>query len=124
MEILVIDDNELMQHVLCRFITTLGHTAVSATTLAEARDRAVAQPFELLLVDMRLPDAEGSETLAELRLLPGYREVTAIAISGDSQPPEREIERAGFAGYLSKPIEFAELQACIDRVAGLRAAER
>jgi CheY-like chemotaxis protein len=115
MDILVIDDNELMQHVLCRFIKKIGHTAESVATLAEAHQRAAAHPFEMLLVDMRLPDAEGPEALEELRQIPGYASVTAIAISGDSQPPEHEIAQAGFAGYLTKPIEFTELQACIKR---------
>ncbi len=117
MDILVIDDNELMQHVLCRFIRVMGHSAEPVATLSEARQLAANRLFNLLLVDMRLPDADGPDALRELRMLRGYNDVTAIAISGDSQPNLHEIDQAGFTSYLTKPIEFAELRSWIEYAA-------
>lgn len=117
MDILVIDDNELMQHVLCRFIRVMGHSAEAVATLTEAHQLAASRHFSLLLIDMRLPDADGPDALRELRTLTGYIDVMAIAISGDSRPNLREIEQAGFTSYLTKPIEFTELRTWIERAA-------
>jgi CheY-like chemotaxis protein len=114
MDILLVDDNLLMQQVISRFLTGLGHTVACADASDTAHALAAGHPFELLMIDMRLPDADGAEVLVELRALPGYRGTPAIAISGFGEEYARQARVAGFDAYLSKPIEFDALQRAIE----------
>src|SRR5690242_7488859 len=113
MDILLVDDNLLMQQVISRFLTGLGHTVTCADVASDAHALAAEHPFELLMIDMRLPDADGAEALAQLRALPGYGGTPAIAISGYGEEYARQARGAGFDAYLSKPIEFDALQGAI-----------
>src|SRR5215213_8580002 len=115
MDILLVDDNLLMQQVISRLLASLGHTVEVADSATDALALAARRPFGLLLIDMRLPDYDGPELLGMLRRLPGYQQTPAIAISGFGPEHARQASSAGFASYLSKPIEFDTLRATIER---------
>jgi CheY-like chemotaxis protein len=122
-DILLVDDNPLMQQLLVRFLSDLGYTVAMAgradEAIALARDCAPA----LLLLDMRLPDLDGPDALSALRKVPGCAATPAIAMSGldeSSIPPSM---LAGFATYLSKPIDLDLLEATIAQYVGGRNAQ-
>jgi two-component system CheB/CheR fusion protein len=118
MDILLVDDNLLMQQVISRFLTGLGHTVSCAEAASDAHALATDRPFELLMIDLRLPDADGAEALEQLRTLPGYGATPAIAISGYGEEYARQARAAGFDLFLSKPIEFDALQGAIEAFSG------
>jgi CheY-like chemotaxis protein len=113
MDILLVDDNLLMQQVISRFLHSFGHTVATAEDAEDALTLAAGRVFELLVIDLRLPDMDGDEVLERLRALPGYRSVPAIAISGDGDGYGRRARAAGFDAYMGKPIDFAALEALV-----------
>ena len=118
MDILLVDDNLLMQQVITRFLAGLGHVVTCAETADDARAHTANRSFEFLMIDLRLPDADGAEVLAQIRALPGYNGVPAIAISGYGEEHARQARADGFDTYLSKPIEFDALQNAIEALSG------
>jgi|GEM_PF-812415 Response regulator containing CheY-like receiver, AAA-type ATPase, and DNA-binding domains len=124
MKVLVIDDNELMQQVLSHFLAMMGHESTPALSLKSALQLSSQQSFDSYLIDMYLPDAEGPEVLEALRKLPGNSNPLAIAISGDTFIPQSVLKRAGFLSYLTKPIQFSEFQAHMNRISQLLATPK
>jgi len=78
----------------------------------------------VILMDLNLPGMSGFEVLAQLRRDPDTAHIPAIALTANAMP--RDIERglsAGFARYLTKPIDIEQLNAAIDGVLSQRAPE-
>ncbi len=78
----------------------------------------------VILMDLNLPGMSGFEVLAQLRRDPDTAHIPAIALTANAMP--RDIERglsAGFARYLTKPIDIEQLNAAIDGVLAQRAPE-
>jgi signal transduction histidine kinase/ActR/RegA family two-component response regulator len=78
----------------------------------------------VILMDLNLPGMSGFEVLAQLRRDPDTAHIPAIALTANAMP--RDIERglsAGFARYLTKPIDIEQLNAAIDGVLTQRAPE-
>ena len=92
------------------------HAAVAADGRSGIERRA-AQPPDLVLVDMQLPDMDGHELLRRLRArqLP----CTLVALSANAMPDAVAHARAaGFDDYWTKPIDVAQFLAGLDRLAG------
>ncbi len=109
MQILLVEDNPLMEQVLCHFLNSQGYDVVVANDGQMALNLADEQHFHLLLLDLLLPDADGTELLDNLRDLPGYERCPAIAMSGLGEEERSRSEEAGFNDYLSKPIDLDNL---------------
>jgi signal transduction histidine kinase/CheY-like chemotaxis protein len=78
-----------------------------------ARDR---RP-RLILLDLHLPDIDGSEVLARLKADPVLREIPVVVLSADATPGQQErLTAGGASGYLTKPIDIEELLTLIDRI--------
>ena len=82
-----------------------------------AVETAGARPFDLILMDMRMPEMDG---VAATRVIRGGEGPNAIAyicaLSADAMPEhQREAQDAGMDAYLSKPISPAELMQLIER---------
>ena len=73
---------------------------------------ARAQAFDLLLLDLRLPDCHGSELLQQLRRLPGLAEVPAVAVTAEDT---RDLD-AGFSEIWHKPMDMQATLLRLDRL--------
>ena len=124
LSILVAEDNDVSRLLVGRFLAEQGHTVTEARTGLEAVTLYERGTFDLILMDIQMPDMDGFEATAEIR----EREqatgdhipiiaLTAHAIKGDR---ERCLE-AGMDEYLSKPIQPGELGAAIRGVSLLLA---
>lgn len=77
---------------------------------------AHSQRLDLILLDINLPDIDGYEVLRRLRAEPETRDMPVIAISANAMPDDLAKGRAaGFADYLTKPVEIATLLATLDK---------
>ncbi len=110
--ILYIEDNHANQ-MLVRLILERrpGVRLVTADTGAGGLQEAWQERPALILLDISLPDMNGYAVLAALRSHPDTKEVPVVAISGDLP---KTPSTAGFARYLSKPIEIAPLFQALD----------
>lgn len=112
MEILLIDDNELIQQVMARYLGSLGYNVSIAATAAEAVTMARRSAPALLIIDMHLPDKDGPDVLDDLRQLPGCAQVPAIGISGLTEA-DAPAAASLFSEYLTKPVDLDVLEVTV-----------
>lgn len=112
--ILVAEDNVSNQKLIGILLEKMGHRVVLAQDGQEAIQAAGGQRFDLILMDMQMPNVNGYDATRQLRkqgCTTPIIAVTANAMVGDA---EKCLE-AGCDGYLSKPIERSKLSAIIEQ---------
>ena len=117
LRLLVVEDHADMRNSLRVLFRMLGCTAHFSETLAAARAAVQAEPFDVLLSDINLPDGDGWDLLREL-IASGHRPPTAIAMSGfGSDKDVIQSRAAGFEVHLVKPFSPEELHGILERAA-------
>lgn len=106
MAILLVDDEPRLRQTIARSLTAHGHRVDQAGTYREAVDAAVRGAYDLLLLDVNLPDATGWDVLRDLRAR--GREVPAVVVSAVPPSAARVKEFAPF-GVLHKPFPMDAL---------------
>jgi class 3 adenylate cyclase/CheY-like chemotaxis protein len=110
--ILVVDDNASTRDVFERRLTQKGHRVVTAPNGASALDLATAQEFDLVLLDLILPEMSGFEVLRRLKSAEQTSDIPVIVISAlDELDSVVRCIEAGAEDYLSKPVNPVLLQA-------------
>jgi adenylate cyclase len=118
--ILVADDSASSREVLGRFLEAQGHEVVFATTGKEALDCIQASDFDVMLLDLVMPELNGFEVLKALRRMRKLRHTFVIIISGLDATTNaiRGIE-LGAVDFLARPIDLrllrARVNACLER---------
>ena len=108
---LVVEDQEDSLLPLCRLLKLDGHHVESVTTAREARYLTDAERYDLLLIDLGLPDISGLDLMRQLKQQYNLR---AIAVSGHSDINEAELADAGFVRMLSKPLGYDTVKTAIE----------
>jgi len=111
---LIVDDDPGFLLGLAELVRREGFAVASAGSLKEAREEIAANPPDILLVDLRLPDGSG------LDLLAGFEPTTApelVLITGDASV-ETAVDalRRGAIDYLTKPVDFARIKMALANV--------
>ena len=115
-QILVVEDNEKNMKLFRDVLVATGHRTLEATTGGEAVELATAHSLDLVLMDIQLPDISGVEALGRLRADERTASVPVIALTAQAMEGDRErFLAAGFDGYLSKPVNVADLIAMVKR---------
>jgi DNA-binding NtrC family response regulator len=112
--VLVVEDDEAIGQEVCRILESWGTDATLAQTASAAHEAlARGAPFELLLVDVRLPDDSVFPLLAEAAAQ--SPSPVTVAMSGRASPDEAfRLAQHGVRAYLPKPFTRAELAAAIE----------
>ncbi len=112
--ILIVDDTEATRELLSRRLAREGHHIVEAENGRSALDRIASEKFDLVLLDMMMPDINGYEVLTQLKADDRFRDIPVIVISAldEIDSVVRCIE-AGAEDYLSKPFDRVLLRARI-----------
>ncbi|PKH37222.1 two-component system, cell cycle response regulator DivK [Nocardioides alpinus] len=120
--VLVIEDNDLNLKLVRDVLEHAGYTVGSATTGELGVEAAASEPPDLVLLDLQLPGIDGHETLRRLRedVLPAGVPVVAVTALAMAEDRDRA-RRAGFDGYLEKPISPRALPAHVEHFLGRRA---
>jgi two-component system cell cycle sensor histidine kinase/response regulator CckA len=115
--VLLVDDDASIRGFALQFLRDEGHTVVEAASAAEARRAAAAAttPFDLLLVDVSLPDADGGDLARELAAAPSRPRVVMMSGFSPAHLREEGRESGGFR-FLQKPFRPADLREAIHRV--------
>ena len=114
--ILVAEDNPVNQQLSLRLLEKLGHSAVLARNGQEAVRAFEHQTFDLILMDVQMPEMDGYQATAAIRARErGAQRTPIIALTARAMKGDRErCLAAGMDGYLSKPIKAAELQETLE----------
>ena len=110
--LLVVDDNSMNRIMLSRYITKLGYQATLAENGRQALDKLQGQPFDLVLLDVQMPEMDGYQVLEHLKADPRLRDIPVIMISAveELESVVRCIE-LGAQDYLPKPFNPVLLRA-------------
>jgi two-component system NtrC family response regulator len=106
--ILIIDDDQLICETLADAVKTLGHKARFALTIKEGLQRARAQDYDVVFLDVRMPDGSGLQALPRFRETPGAPEIIIITGYGDVNGPELAIKNGAW-DYIQKPASKDEM---------------
>jgi signal transduction histidine kinase len=110
MEILVVEDSDDTLALLSAIFGQEGAVVITAVSAIEALAKVENRPPDLIVSDIGMPDTDGYTFMQKVRLLPGMKDVPAIAISGYASEDDRA--RALDVGYLAliaKPIDVDSL---------------
>lgn len=113
--ILVADDNPVSLRFFAEALAQLGLACELAGDGVETVARAQRKPFDLLLIDARMPGLDGPDALARIRAMPGpSRHAVALATTADAdEKTRRDLVAAGFADIVAKPVSIDALRAAL-----------
>ncbi len=122
--VLLAEDNLVNQRLATRLLEKRGHRVAVAANGREALEAVGKEAFDLVLMDVQMPDMDGLEATASIRAaekMTGKHQpvvaLTAHAMKGD----EEKCLAAGMDGYLAKPIRPHELDGVLEKYLAMRA---
>jgi signal transduction histidine kinase/ActR/RegA family two-component response regulator len=117
LKVLVVDDNIDAAQMLGLLVETLGHHATIEHSASAALARAAADPPDVCLLDIGLPEVDGYELARRLRAQAAGRCPYLVAVTGYGQAQDRErTQQAGFDHHLVKPADTAALARLLDQL--------
>jgi PAS domain S-box-containing protein len=118
LRILLVEDNIINRAVATALLQKRGHTLVQAANGHEALDAAAREPFDIIFMDVQLPEMDGFDATRSIRRMEKAtgRRTTIVAMTAHAMAGDRErCLASGMDGYLSKPLERAALMEVLDR---------
>jgi CheY-like chemotaxis protein/two-component sensor histidine kinase len=117
--VLAVEDDPIgitvLRHVLKRRLKNVDCVASGR----EALDAAARKHYDLILMDLQMPDINGLEAAATIRQMKGYADVPILALTASCSDQVKEQCRAiGMQAFLSKPIDANELWSAVSRYLG------
>lgn len=125
-KILVVDDSQVIRKTLNKRLQAQGYAVTEANSGAEALELLKKEAFDLILLDVIMPEMNGNETLQEIRKLFGPAQLPVIMSTAMDQSDDMVVSfRLGASDYVTKPINFPVLQARVaTQIALKRSADR
>ena len=117
--ILIIDDDDLMCQSLSHVARRQGHDAVAVHTIHAGLEQANRQPFDLVFLDVRMPDGNGLDALPSIRETASSPEIVIMTGFGDSRGAELAI-RSGAWDYIEKGSSIKEITLSLERALAFR----
>ncbi len=117
--ILLVEDSPISQTVLSDMLRKLGHSVEAVGTGKDAIARCAQHRYDLVLMDIQMPETDGLEATTQIRAAEersGVRQ-TIIALTAHAMPSDRvRCQEVGMDGFLVKPIAFEALKQAVDTV--------
>ena len=115
--VLIVDDVPDVTEMLGLFLKHAGYDIATADSGTTALQLAKERAFDVVISDIGMPEMNGCELAASLRLRAEYQSTPLIAVTGFSEYDNRDLTlRAGFNAQLTKPIDPSELLHLIDEL--------
>lgn len=106
--ILIIDDDKYIQQVFTRILKKQGYNVDCAETGQEAIEKLQNQKYDIALIDVKLPDTNGTDLISKIHAM--HPEIIKIAITGfPSLDDATKLVDQGASAYLVKPVKTEEL---------------
>lgn len=113
--ILVADDDPINRMVTTKLLAKAGHDVVGAANGSEALARAQEESFDLVFMDLQMPEMDGLQVAAKIRELEsarGERRTPIVALTANARKEDRDrCLESGMDGYLAKPVDRTRLLA-------------
>jgi CheY-like chemotaxis protein len=125
LRVLIAEDNVVNQRLTMRLLEKQGHRVTVVDNGLAALTILAQQPFDLVLMDVQMPEMDGLETTAAIRAQEQGtgRHLPIIALTSHAMQGDQErCFAAGVDAYVSKPMKVDELYAAIDRLCGCEPA--
>jgi CheY-like chemotaxis protein len=118
MRFLIIDDSSVDRHALASVLESLGHHVDQSNTPVDALNTIESGNYDLVFLDVVMPEQDGYKFLRSLRLNPNTSSQYVVLCSSKKTPLEVDygIKRAGANDYLTKPVSRETVQKVLDRV--------
>ncbi|HHX17949.1 MAG TPA: response regulator, partial [Clostridium sp.] len=127
LKVLIVEDDEVNQMVLSKAIKGEGHLVSTANNGVEALNLIKEKKFDLILMDIQMPEMDGIETTKRIREMENgtYEHVPIIAITAHALKGDREkFLLSGMDSYIAKPIKFEELFSIINDIFNIQKNEK
>jgi CheY-like chemotaxis protein len=112
LRILVAEDNPVNRKLACKVLEKRGHAVAVAENGREALEAVQASGFDLVLMDVQMPEMDGIEATRKIRLWEraAGRRVMIAAMTAHAMTEDRErCLEAGMDSYITKPFQIAQL---------------
>ena len=108
--ILVVEDNDDNRTLVVKVLARQGHVVREAVSAEQALEAAVADPPDLILLDLNLAGMSGFEAAGRLKADPRLCHIPVVALTAYAMVGDRERAlAAGCDGYISKPVDVRRL---------------
>lgn len=119
LKVLVADDDALNLRVAARLLREQGCTGALVTSGDKALQLLAQQEFDVMLLDISMPQMDGAQTLKAVRERRGAPHLPVVMVSGFEDPATvKRFLGAGADGFLVKPLDAERLRAELRRVTG------
>jgi two-component system cell cycle response regulator DivK len=107
--VLIVDDNDMNVRLARDVLRFAGFRTLEAGTASAGLALAAEQGPDVILMDIRLPDLDGTEAVRALKVDPATASIPVVALTALAmKDDEQRLLAAGFCGYLTKPISIRE----------------
>lgn len=113
--ILIVDDDKMMNDALARAIKRTGHEVSCCDSLQSGLSEVYANPYDVVYLDVRMPDGDGLENLPKFKEAPSKPEIIIITGYANSRGAELAI-KSGAWDYVRKPSSIKEMTLPLLRV--------
>jgi two-component system, sensor histidine kinase len=115
--ILFVDDNAVAQRIVRHILSRAGYQVACASSGQTAIEQAALVPFDLILIDLQMPEMDGFATAACIRDLPGHGSTPFIALTANvTDRCRRECAETGMQGFVPKPVLAEQLLEAVSEV--------
>jgi CheY-like chemotaxis protein len=116
-KVLLVDDNIEMQKMLTVVLKKQGHEVLNADRGQTGIDMATSQPFNVIVLDVMMPDMNGYDVCRILRANPRTKDTPIIILTARAQPVDEQAAlEAGADTYMAKPVDINELHNKIEEL--------
>lgn len=110
-KVLVVDDNETNLFIISRYLEDWKISFSTANSGTKAIQKAEKNNYDVILMDLHMPQMNGFETTKEILAKKGFRKPAVVALSASGRGDmDVKLRRAGMSAYVSKPFNPEELQ--------------
>ncbi|MBF0155064.1 MAG: response regulator [Magnetococcales bacterium] len=117
--IMTVDDSSSVRQMVTLTLKGEGYNVVEGVDGKDALNKLKANPVDMVITDLNMPNMDGITLIRELRALPAFKFTPIVMLTTESQANKKsEGKDAGATGWIVKPFKPAQLLQVIKKVLG------